>query len=128
MWVRVPSLAPTNTLNVVLTGSMIKIGMKLIRDFLASRIPKYELMFTDNQDEIDGLLRAKLHEEIQELEQSGFTDPEEYADVLEVLETIAARQGVSMAKILETKRDKFLDKGGFQTGLIWTGNKNPISE
>ncbi len=64
-------------------------------------------------------LILKLHEEAQEIAKDP-SEPEEYADLLEVLWALADANCVSSADIMfimETKRKEF---GGFSEGQIWT--------
>ena len=60
-------------------------------------------------------LKAKLDEEIEELKDSNFKDPYEYADVLEVLMTLAKYNRVKWASVKVARRIKLTEKGGFGT-------------
>lgn len=94
-------------------------GRKLIRDGLASRIPAAELSVAD-PSEMDAVLEAKLAEELAELRDSGFSDPAEFGDVLEVLLAIAARRGLTASDLEAARTAKLAARGGFADGLVWT--------
>lgn len=68
-------------------------------------------------------LREKLREEVDELIAATATDPliEEAADVLEVLQAIAAEHGVSFASIVDVAQRKRAEKGGFDMRLRLDG-------
>lgn len=64
------------------------------------------------------LLIAKAHDELSEVSRD-LTNPEEYADVLECLVSLAKLVGVSW-KDVETARElKRATKGGLQTANLW---------
>ncbi|ULH15562.1 nucleoside triphosphate pyrophosphohydrolase [Deinococcus sp. KNUC1210] len=63
-------------------------------------------------------LRAKLQEEMGEFLQSG--EPEELADVLEVLHALAALQGLTPAGLEHLRATTAAARGGFGRGLWWT--------
>lgn len=69
-------------------------------------------------EEMPGLLRAKLREEVDEYLASG--DPGELADVLEVLLELAATHGVTRAKLEFLRLTKVERRGGFSRRLVWT--------
>ncbi|UNX54236.1 nucleoside triphosphate pyrophosphohydrolase [Georgenia sp. TF02-10] len=101
-------------------------GGKLVRD----RIPEIiradgavPVIRTAGDAEIDGLLLAKLVEEVEEYADS--REVEELADVVEVCFAAAARQGVSVEELLALARDKRDQRGGFAQGLVWSGNRAP---
>ncbi|GGR00921.1 nucleoside triphosphate pyrophosphohydrolase [Deinococcus ruber] len=90
---------------------------KLVRD----RIP--ELFGGRVLAELSGeayaqALRAKLQEEVGEFLQS--SEPEELADVLEVLHALAALQGLTPAALEQLRATKAAARGGFGRGLWWT--------
>lgn len=70
--------------------------------------------------EMPGLLRAKLTEEVDEYLASG--DPEELADVLEVLHTLALMHGYSPKWLEERRALKANLRGGFGAGIVWAGD------
>jgi predicted house-cleaning noncanonical NTP pyrophosphatase (MazG superfamily) len=68
-------------------------------------------------------LHDKLREEVDELIAASATDAliEEAADVLEVLQTIVAEHGVTLADIVEAARRKCTQTGGFDMRLRLDG-------
>ncbi len=101
-------------------------GGKLVRD----RIPEIiradgaePVIRTAGDAEIDSLLLAKLVEEVEEY--ADCREVEELADVVEVCFAAAARQGVSVEQLLALARDKRDRRGGFERGLVWSGNRPP---
>lgn len=98
--------------------------MKLVR----SRIPEIDRatggtgVFRPVADatELDRLLDAKLDEEIAEWRESG--DPEELADVLAVVEAVAAHRGIGWGQLYQLKRAKAIERGGFLDGIVWIGS------
>ena len=99
---------------------------KLIRD----RIPELArsdgrtlIMRTADDHEIDRLLGLKLVEELHEVLEAlvaGGRDDllEEIADLQTVIETVAARRGMSRADIDTAVRAKRSARGGFDAGLV----------
>lgn len=63
-------------------------------------------------------LIAKLHEEAEEIAKKA-TDPEEYADLLEVLLELAHINQVPWANIERAMLQKRQVLGGFRFGKIW---------
>ncbi len=68
------------------------------------------------------LLRAKLQEEVSEFLGSGA--PEELADILEVLHALAREAGMTPESLEELRRTKAEERGGFNEGYLWTGNRD----
>lgn len=102
---------------------------KVIRDKYFDIIPADDLRYVDNRDEFIKLLKEKLIEEIIELQDSNFTDPKEYADVIEVLYALASLNSITIDTILMEKIRKLSDKGGFNTGLVLRdGNTQELSD
>ena len=100
---------------------------KLVRDRCAAVIEgECEPVSTDAEYQMALLL--KLHEEAQEIADDA-TNPEEYADLLEVLLALAYANGVNCEDILGALILKRAAKGGFDEGQIWeeVGNREPIS-
>lgn len=64
------------------------------------------------------LLVAKVHSEIEEVALD-LTNPEEYADVLECLMTLAMLNGVNWKEVELARAEKHERKGGLQTGNLW---------
>ena len=89
---------------------------KLIRDSIPD-------MPNDNWVEINNdyaykLLKEKLHEEVQELAESDYKDLDEFADILEVLYSLA-RKAKFTPKTLEVARIiKLKERGGFSNKML----------
>ncbi|WP_227353786.1 nucleoside triphosphate pyrophosphohydrolase [Haladaptatus salinisoli] len=67
-------------------------------------------------EEYDRRLAEKLDEEVAEFRDSG--DPEELADVLEVVYALAARAGVSRDELERLRTEKVDERGGFEDGVV----------
>jgi predicted house-cleaning noncanonical NTP pyrophosphatase (MazG superfamily) len=61
-------------------------------------------------------LRAKLYEEADEFRESG--DPEELADVLEVLAAIRESEGFDREKLERLREQKAEERGRFDDGVV----------
>jgi predicted house-cleaning noncanonical NTP pyrophosphatase (MazG superfamily) len=88
---------------------------KLVRD----RIP--EIIRTSGQEaavraasntEYSALLRAKLQEEVDEFLRSD-NDPDEIADILEILHALARDAGISWDDVERIRATKAEERGGF---------------
>ena len=96
---------------------------KLVRD----RIP--ELIHASGAEprtrvatrqEFRGLLRDKLVEEAEEFLAS--EDPEELADILEVVLALAADLGVDRDQLEKLRAAKAFERGAFTERIVWCGN------
>lgn len=67
-------------------------------------------------DEYDKKIREKLVEEVKEFIESN--NPEELADILEVIYAIGGRMGVSKAALEDLRKRKAEERGGFEEGII----------
>lgn len=67
-------------------------------------------------EEYDQKVREKLNEEVAEFLESN--NPEELADVLEVIYAIAGRLGHSKETLETLRKQKADERGGFQEGII----------
>ncbi len=63
------------------------------------------------------LLVAKLHEESQKIARDA-TNPEEYADLLQVMMDLAHLNGVPWDFVEAARLNKLEEKGGFSRGLV----------
>ena len=106
-------------------------GVKLIRDLLALDIAQREhtsILHSPSfaaQDSVrKSALRAKLSEEIGELQRTGYSDVGEFADVLEVLVCLAGEAGLSLSDILEARVRKADQKGSFEGGYFLISGVN----
>lgn len=94
---------------------------KLIRDKLVDIFePERTYVVTDKETQFE-YLEAKLVEELNELTDSHYNDTEEFADVLEVLESIAHFKDLKWDDILKRKQDKLQMRGGFKNFIILKG-------
>ena len=92
---------------------------KLVRDLIPEVIKKSgkecEIEIA-NMEQRTGLLEAKLMEEVNEyLEDKNL---EELADVMEVLFGIAHNLGYTEEDLLNKRKEKLEERGGFKKGII----------
>lgn len=97
----------------------MKIYNKLIRDNIPEIIKKngqtaYISVLDDESYSAE--LRKKLIEETQEYLES--EEPEELADILEVVEALANTRGKTLDEILEIKMQKAIKNGKFEKRLF----------
>lgn len=71
------------------------------------------------------LLLAKLHEEAEEIARDP-RDVNEYGDVLEVLEELASRHGISLDQIRAAQLAKREERGGFSKNRTYRGPFPPM--
>jgi len=96
-------------------GKMEKTEIKLIRDRIRGTEGIRKQVTPEEGKE---LLYAKLREEILELKESNFEDIYEYADVLEVLYELMARNNISRRDVEKARIKKLLDRGGFRENYV----------
>ena len=77
----------------------------------------------DSDSEYHQAMMLKMYEEVGEIALAP-TDPEEYADLLEVMLAMAASQDVDGEDILQALISKRLAFGGFNDGMIWDGESD----
>lgn len=73
-------------------------------------------------EEYRASLRAKLREEVEEFLASN-DDPDELADILEVLYTLAELGGTDRRQLEKLRAAKAAERGGFADRIIWFGNQ-----
>lgn len=98
---------------------------KLVRDKIPDIIRadgKDSMIRIADLEEYAARLRGKLREEVDEFLASD-DDPEELADILEVLYALARQIGVSPEKVEELRAAKAAERGGFNERIIWLGNR-----
>ena len=78
------------------------------------------------EQEYDQLLRAKLSEEVGEFLASE-DDPDELADILEVIHAITKRLGLTPAGLEARRAAKAAQRGAFDNRIIWLGNESPLA-
>lgn len=74
-----------------------------------------------DRDEYLACLEAKLDEEVREFHES--KEPEELADILEVVYALAAAHGCSREQLLDIYQKKNAARGGFEKRIYWIGNR-----
>ncbi|UQN05391.1 nucleoside triphosphate pyrophosphohydrolase [Deinococcus sp. QL22] len=89
---------------------------KLVRDSIPALVGAGAVARVLDADEYAVALQAKLNEEVAEY--LAAHDPEELADVLEVLHTLAALHGLTPQE-LEAKRAAKADARGGFGGRVW---------
>ncbi len=92
---------------------------KLVRDRIPEIIQETgETPVTHIADDFEywEKLREKLQEEVSEFLES--ENPEELADILEVLEAIYTHQKIDPTELMKTKKDKAEKRGGFAKRII----------
>lgn len=94
--------------------------MKLIRDkipAIAAAKGEHMQCHTANPAEFRHHLWKKLEEEVNEFLDS--KEPEELADILEVIGAIAMERGLTMQDIYRLRDKKKKERGGFNNRIIW---------
>jgi predicted house-cleaning noncanonical NTP pyrophosphatase (MazG superfamily) len=80
------------------------------------------VIYTASTEEYATRLRDKLREEVEEFIASG-NDPEELADILEVLYALAEQAGTDLRQVEKLRAAKAEERGGFDDRIIWSGNR-----
>jgi predicted house-cleaning noncanonical NTP pyrophosphatase (MazG superfamily) len=98
---------------------------KLVRDKIPQIIRAKGLepvIYVADPDEYATRLRDKLTEEVGEFLASD-SDPEELADVLEVVYALAALAATGPQQLEKLRAAKAGERGGFADRIIWSGNQ-----
>jgi predicted house-cleaning noncanonical NTP pyrophosphatase (MazG superfamily) len=98
---------------------------KLVRDKIPQIIRGKGLepvIYAAGPDEYAARLRDKLTEEVAEFLASD-SDPEELADVLEVVYALAALAGTEPQQLEKLRAAKADERGAFADRIIWSGNR-----
>jgi len=90
---------------------------KLIRDGYAEIIDSEKLEKVDDEIALDYAIE-KIEEELIELKASKFEDIYEFADLIEVLYTVARLKGFDQKDVAKAIYTKNQDKGSFYENLI----------
>lgn len=96
--------------------------MKLVRDKIPELYPENDYRLA-NSWEMEAFLRLKVAEEAGEVVGARSDDElvEEIADLLEAVEALAHRRGISLEGTVRQVRDmKRVARGGFVTGYVMT--------
>jgi predicted house-cleaning noncanonical NTP pyrophosphatase (MazG superfamily) len=97
---------------------------KLVRDKIPQIIRSKGLepvIYAAGVEEYGVRLRDKLREEVEEFLDSD-SDPEELADILEVLYALAEQTGTDRQQLEKLRAAKAQERGGFADRVIWSGN------
>ena len=98
---------------------------KLVRDKIPQIIRskgQEPVIYTASIEEYSARLRDKLREEEEEFIASD-DDPEELADILEVLYVLAEQAGTDQQQLEKLRAAKAEERGGFDNRIIWSGNR-----
>ncbi len=96
---------------------------KLVRDRIPEIMDKAKAPHTEriaSPEELEGFLFDKLDEEFAEFKEA--KSPEELADMLEVIRTLIQKVP-RFAQTEEIRQAKNIERGGFDKGIIMTGEK-----
>jgi predicted house-cleaning noncanonical NTP pyrophosphatase (MazG superfamily) len=98
---------------------------KLVRDKIPQIIRskgEEPIVYVADAEEYGARLRDKLAEEVAEFLASD-DDPEELADILEVLYALAEQVGTDRQQLEKLRAAKAEARGGFVDQIIWRGNR-----
>lgn len=98
---------------------------KLVRDKIPQIIRskgQEPVIHTASPEEYNIHLRDKLKEEVDEFLASD-NDPEELADILEVLHALAGQAGIDRQQLEKLRAAKAEKRGEFVDRIIWSGNR-----
>jgi predicted house-cleaning noncanonical NTP pyrophosphatase (MazG superfamily) len=98
---------------------------KLVRDKIPQIIRskgQEPITYAVGAEEYGARLRDKLLEEVDEFIASD-NDPEELADILEVLYALAEQAGTDRQQLEKLRTAKAEERGGFADRIVWSGNR-----
>lgn len=90
---------------------------KLIRDYYATMIEEERLSKANGPERLD-YLQKKIQEELQEIVDSNFLDPIEYADVIETVYALASYHNICEKTIETVRKAKLEQFGAFEDFLL----------
>lgn len=96
--------------------------MKLIRDEYAKIIPDEKWYNETNKISQFQFIKAKIYEELEELQVTNFEDISEWGDLFEILSTMAEFKGYDAPSILDAQMQKYEKYGGFENFVILKSN------
>lgn len=98
---------------------------KLIRDMYQDRIPPEDwIRLKVNGRQHRRYLKAKLHEEVEELKQSDYLSIEEFADVVEVLKCLCWFNNICWNDVMQEVFNKQCRNGKFLEGILLINMKD----
>lgn len=104
----------------------MEVNMKAYNKLVRNKIP--EIIKADGKEcevilaareEMEGLLEKKLLEEVNEYMED--KNLEELADIMEVLFGLAHNLGYTEEELIEKRKSKFEERGGFKEGIVLKG-------
>lgn len=93
--------------------------MKIVRDKIPQLIEKSSKKATFSvakKEQLIDLLKAKLHEELNEYLLEGKI--EELVDVIEVIVTLAKESGYSEDTLMEIRKQRIEERGKYEKGIV----------
>lgn len=93
--------------------------MKLVRDKIPEimKAKQQEVhMHIATEEEYKKFLNAKLREEVAEYLADG--NPEELADIIEVIYTLARQKSITPEQLEQKRKEKRAERGGFDQHII----------
>jgi predicted house-cleaning noncanonical NTP pyrophosphatase (MazG superfamily) len=113
---------------ILLSGGLVTGKSKLIRDKVPQIIQAQgvePIVRVAGDAEYRQLLRAKLVEEAGEVATADDAHaPEELADVIEVVLSLAAGLGIDAEGLEKLRAAKAAERGSFTERIVWCGNLN----
>ena len=93
---------------------------KLIRDKLEERVLAGNVRKETDSHRLLALLNARLDQDLAELRAAAQPNAADFADICELLLALAAHLGISPDQIEAARLARREERGGFDSGLVWT--------